>query len=94
MEKNGLIESSDIEKHLKVSKPTALRTMTEFYVLGIVDKIELGEENNSPMQFRLDSDFKWFLSDDFRNLRNDFGKEYHSEYIRKKESRNDDSENS
>ena len=84
LERKGLVETTNIEKHLMVTKPTALRTMTEFLVLRMVNKIELGESNNALIQYKLDEDFNWFLSEEFKNLRNNFGKEYHQEYIDEK----------
>lgn len=41
---NGLTDTSRILEDLKTTRPTALRTMTEFVALEIVDKIVLGED--------------------------------------------------
>ena len=86
LQRNGLVETAGIEEHLMITEPTALRTMTQFMVLGIVKKIELGNDGTrSPLlQFKLHPKFDWFLSEEFKNLRNNFGKEYHKELIDEK----------
>ena len=37
LKKGGELKTSDIAKGLRVSEPTARRTMREFYALGIVE---------------------------------------------------------
>ncbi|MGD1837439.1 MAG: hypothetical protein ACPKPY_05210, partial [Nitrososphaeraceae archaeon] len=81
---NGIVSTEEVSKHLNISKPTALRTMTEFTALELVHKITLGDEENAPIQIQLKGDFKWFLSEEFKNLRDNFGKEYLNEYLMKK----------
>ncbi len=86
LQRNGLVETAGIEEHLMITEPTALRTMTQFMVLGMVKKIELGNDGTrSPLlPFKLHPKFDWFLSEEFKNLRNNFGKEYHKELIDEK----------
>ena len=67
----GKLSTSQIEFSLNISKPTAKRTMAEFKGLGIVDLIE-GENENSEKKIQLKSRFSWFLSSEFKALREDF----------------------
>jgi hypothetical protein len=46
LKNNGLTDTIKIVDDLNTSKPTALRTMTEFAALGIVDKITLGDDHD------------------------------------------------
>jgi hypothetical protein len=83
LKNNGLTDTIRIVKELNTTKPTALRTMTEFTALGIVDKIILGEDHNvgdeegyagsdrtnALVQVKLKPEFDWFLSDEFQSLR-------------------------
>lgn len=81
LKNNGLTDTVRIVEDLNTSKPTALRTMTEFTALGIVDKIVLGNDygdgesylgsdrTNALVQVRLKPELDWFLSDEFQSLR-------------------------
>jgi hypothetical protein len=60
--------------------------MTEFTVLGIVNKINLDSNDNSAIQIQLKEDFDWFKSEEFRHLRENFGKEYHKQYLQEKQN--------
>ncbi|MDN5846508.1 MAG: hypothetical protein L0H53_09575 [Candidatus Nitrosocosmicus sp.] len=101
LQRNGLVETPDIEEHLMITKPTALRTMTEFMVLGIVKKIELGEGGGYDgsivrqqlIQYKLDPTFDWFLSAEFKSLRDNFGKEHHKQLVNEKLGKEDDDHN-
>ena len=72
----GKLTTSQIEVSLNVSKPTALRTMTELKALGLVDMDEVKESKNdqvySVMQIKLKDYFNWFLEDEFKRLREGF----------------------
>lgn len=99
LENDGLLDSTNIAEHLKVSKNTALKTMTELIVLGIGNRIALDNNNNNAFQIQLNPEFEWFLSPEFKKLREDFGKEYYNEYLaakqaqREKREEEEDSEN-
>jgi hypothetical protein len=58
-------------------------------ILEIVDRLEMQNNNppnnNSAFQIQLKDEFRWFLSDEFKKLRQDFGKEYYDEYISSKQ---------
>jgi hypothetical protein len=63
---------------LNISKPTALRTMTELTILELVDVVPaLGTEENEEhteveRKIRLKDTFGWFKSDEFKQLRKEF----------------------
>ena len=63
----GTAKSAEIEKQLKVSRPTAIVIMKRLGVLGLVDLIEgAGTEGNT---INLLQRFHWLLSDEFDELR-------------------------
>jgi len=61
---------------LNVSKPTALKTMLELKIIGLVDKSEdVYDENvnNKVRHIYLNKErYSWFLSDDFKKLMEGF----------------------
>jgi hypothetical protein len=64
---NGIIGTDKICESLEVSKPTALRTMTELKVAGLVD-IPYRNKPNIEKEIKLKSKFDWFLTDEFADL--------------------------
>jgi hypothetical protein len=63
----GQAKASEIEKQIKVSRPTAHTIMERLKVLGLVDLIEgVGTEGKS---ITLLERFNWFLSNEFDELR-------------------------
>ncbi|WP_148686285.1 hypothetical protein [Candidatus Nitrosocosmicus hydrocola] len=85
LNKNGKLSTTQIETDLNVSRPTALRTMTELKVLGLV-MMEMENENqyNSSQLIILKAEFKWFLSDEFNRLRDGFIPEKFEEVCKEK----------
>ena len=77
LESRGHLSTSQITKGLTISKPTARRTMAEFKGLGIVNILgELEDDgnyqqlyDNTEKTMALKPEFKWFLSEEFRKLR-------------------------
>ncbi len=74
---NGILNVNQITKSLKVSEPTARRTMLEFDILGLVDRQEadlVGDDGvtRSGVIMTLKEEFNWFLSEEFQNLRQGF----------------------
>ncbi len=65
----GELNASDIEDFLNISRPTALRTMTELKILGLVNLTQESESSNSVRTIKLKKEFEWFLSDEFKRLR-------------------------
>jgi hypothetical protein len=74
---NGILTVNQITEYLNVSGPTARRTMTEFKALGLVNmqKIDVvcndGLVRNS-LIITLKEEFNWFLTDEFKTLREGF----------------------
>lgn len=62
---NGVLTTDQILNSLKVSRPTALRTMAEFNAIGLVDVEDFHEQgqNNLSKRIVLNPRFSWFLSD-------------------------------
>ena len=74
---NGRLNVNQITKFLNVSEPTARRTMTELKALGLVDrKIEtIACDDGIPREglvITLKEQFDWFLSVEFKTLREEF----------------------
>jgi hypothetical protein len=78
---NGKLTTSQITEFLNISKPTALRTMSEFKAIGLVEEQEFLVNGNKIKQIVLDSKFSWFLSGEFEKLRDDFTPTDNREYI-------------
>jgi hypothetical protein len=70
----GKASTDDIMKHLNVTRHTALRTMTELKVIGLVEMYESKGEHDTQYtkHIRLKDNFKWFLSEEFERLREGF----------------------
>ncbi|MDF0680307.1 MAG: hypothetical protein P0116_05020 [Candidatus Nitrosocosmicus sp.] len=69
---NGVLTTSQICNELSISQPPVTRTMREFDALGIADISAVGEYNNSELQIKLKSEFEWFRTDVFLELKEDF----------------------
>ena len=74
LDNDGDVSTDDIMRCLSVARPTALRTMTELNVIGLVEEYEYKEQSDtqSTKHIRLRDGFKWFLSEDFKKLRDGF----------------------
>ena len=57
--------------------------MAELKAVGLVE-LDEGQYNNSLKTITLDSKFDWFLSPDFRKLREEFVPADYSEYLKEK----------
>ena len=69
---NGVLTTSQICNELSISQPVVIRTMREFDSLGIADISAVGDYNNSEIQIKLKSEFGWFRTDEFLELKGDF----------------------
>ena len=74
---NGKLTVNEITKALGVSEPTARRTTTELKALGLVDMdmIECkcsDDITRELLQIKLKDEFSWFISDEFKKLREGF----------------------
>lgn len=80
---NEILTTDLIVESLGVSTPTALRTMTE---LKVIELVHMKQNNNtSEFEIQLREEFKWFLTEEFQKLREDFQPEDNSEYLKDKE---------
>ncbi len=80
---NGKLTTTLISESLLVSTQTALRTMTELKVIKLVEM----KQNNITAVFEIElkEKFKWFLTEEFQRLREDFIPEDNSKYLKNKE---------
>jgi predicted transcriptional regulator len=70
LEQNGTLKTSQVEKLLRCSKPTALKEMEALAVLGVADKAEGDAEYGRPEhELRLAEKFQWFTTDECKGLR-------------------------
>jgi hypothetical protein len=65
---NGTFNTSQICEYLEISKNTALKTMLELKVAGLVD-IPYEDRYNAEKQITLKTKFKWFLTKEFADLK-------------------------
>jgi hypothetical protein len=68
----GKLQTPVIVDSLNVSSPTALRTMTEFKAIGLVNMDTKATESAHVTEITLKSDFSWFLTSDFQKLRDGY----------------------
>ena len=74
----GKLQTPVIEESLNVTSPTALRTMTEFKAIGLVDS----NKNNGSShvnEITLKPEFDWFLTAEFRDLRDNYKPQKYTE---------------
>ena len=66
---NGNLSTQQIVEGLNTTKPTALKTMTELQAIGLVRMYDDDSERyNSKKEIELRSEYKWFLTDEFKEL--------------------------
>ena len=69
LEQGGTLKTSQVEKLLRCSKPTALKEMEALAVLGVADKTEANPEYGRPEhELRLAKKFEWFATDECNAL--------------------------
>lgn len=86
---NAELTTSQITTQLSVSQPIATKTMREFNALGIADISDVSGYDNAEHQIKLKSEFIWFRTKEFQDLKGDF-----VPYEKKKnENENDDFDN-
>ena len=69
LEQGGTLKTSQVEKLLRCSKPTALKEMEALAVLGVADKTEADPEYGRPEhELRLAKKFEWFATDERKAL--------------------------
>jgi len=66
---NGNLSTQQIVGGLNITKPTALKTMTELQAIGLAimreDEVDI---YNSKKEIQLKPDYDWFLTDEFKEL--------------------------
>ncbi|MFA5745209.1 MAG: bifunctional DNA primase/polymerase [Candidatus Paceibacterota bacterium] len=72
-EHGGIMTTSEIEKELNCSKPTALKEMKTLQILGVCTQQEGVREDN---EISLSEEFRWFLSEECLSIR---GRKYGSQ---------------
>jgi hypothetical protein len=77
----GTMTATEIADSLNISKPTALKTMTELKALGLVEMIN--GDPNTPAKITLDPQFNWVFDKQFLELRSGFVPSDNSEYMKK-----------
>jgi hypothetical protein len=69
LEHGGTLKTSQVEKLLRCSKPTALKEMGALAVLGVADETEADPEYGRPEhELRLAKRFEWFATDERKAL--------------------------
>lgn len=72
LENDGVMKTSEVEVALQCSKPTALKEMETLKILGVcsITQDSYGEVGEPEKTLHLADDFKWFLSDECKAIRN------------------------
>lgn len=78
--KKGIVTLSKIAKVLPMSKSTALKAMTAFAALKVVNMEETIVEGNITKQITLREEFNWLFGDEFSKLRQGFNPVDNSAY--------------
>ena len=77
----GKLTTSEIREYLKITEPTALRTMEELTVVGLVDE----DEDMGVKRVTLRHEFDWFLSKEFAKLSEDFRPVDYNAFLKEKD---------
>jgi len=78
----GTMTTTQIADSLNMSKPTALKTMTQLKALGLVEMTD--GDSNIPATITLVPQFNWVFDKQFLELRNGFVPSDNSEHMQKK----------
>ncbi len=68
----GELTTSQITNQLSISQPIATRTMREFSSLGLAGISSVSNYENSELKIKLKSEFEWFRSKEFLDLKEEF----------------------
>ncbi len=83
---DGKLTTTQITGALNISSPTARRTMTELSILELVNMTEIDEEEK---KIKLKPEFEWFLSEEFKKLREEFVPTDNTEEMKKEGKKED-----
>lgn len=81
IEHNGFLTTSEITISLNNSPPTARRIMAELNAVELVDLNDI-ETKTEEKQIILKHEFDWFLTDEFKELREGFEPTDNSEFVK------------
>jgi hypothetical protein len=70
LKNNGELITSDITRGLRISEPTARRTMREFHALKIVDISAVTQYSSAELKITLRHEYDWFKTEEFKSLSN------------------------
>jgi hypothetical protein len=90
---NGTLTTSQITTAMRMYNSTAKRTMTEFSGLKLVtmDRID-PNKSNSESKITLNPKFKWFLTEEFKELRDNFKPTDNKEFLKSKKANKNNNE--
>jgi len=80
----GTLTTSQITNAMRISNNSAKRTMTEFKGLKLVTIERVGDNSNSEYKITLNPTFKWFLTEEFKYLREGFKPSDNEKYFKTK----------
>ena len=83
---NGTLTTKQIIESLRISPNTAKRTMTEFKGLELVDMDKVADSSNSEYKITLNPKFNWFLTKEFKQLREEFKPTDYQNELKKRKS--------
>ena len=71
IEHNGVMTTSEVEKAMNCSKPTALAEMEKLKILKVchITQESYGAVGEPEKEINLIDDFKWFLSEECQQIR-------------------------
>lgn len=81
IEHNGFLTTSEITISLNNSPPTARRIMAELKAVELADLNDI-ETKTEEKQIILKHEFDWFLTDEFKELREGFEPTDNSEFVK------------
>lgn len=79
----GTLTTSKITQSLRIHNNSAKRTMTEFKGLELVTMDRVDDDSNSEYKITLNPKFEWFLTDEFKQLREEFKPSDYQDEIKK-----------
>ena len=82
----GTLTTSQITESLRIAINSAKRTMTEFKGLELVTMDQVNDNSNSEYKITLNPKFEWFLTDEFKKLRDNFKPTGNKEFLNKRKS--------
>lgn len=89
----GSLTTSQITTSMRIANNTAKRTMTEFKGLELVTMERTSIENsNSEYKITLNPKFNWFLTDEFKKLRDNFKPADNKDYLKSQKKSNPNSD--